>query len=126
MPLFFHPSQYHIHIQALHHRALSGTKYVIEQYDDKVVECINFLVNTEELSREEKTVFVKKARKALGQTALLLSGGGSISMYHAGESRPGRRGVEGFFFFYFRLDGRHKRDVCWNKQAGSIIPSSSY
>jgi len=73
-------------LQALHNRALSGTKLLVEQYDQKVVDCINFLVDCEELSREEKMLFVKKARKALGQTALLLSGGGSISMYHAGKS----------------------------------------
>ena len=81
----------------MHNRALSGTKLLVEQYDQNVVDCINFLVDCEELSREEKMLFVKKARKALGQTALLLSGGGSISMYHAGKSEGEKRagGEEG-------------------------------
>lgn len=70
---------------------MSGTKHLVEQYDQKVVDCIKFLVDCEELSREEKMLFVKKARKALGQTALLLSGGGSISMYHAGKCEEGKR-----------------------------------
>lgn len=66
----------------------------MEQYDQKVVDCIKYLVDCEELSREEKMLFIKKARKALGQTALLLSGGGSISMYHAGKYEGGK-GVRG-------------------------------
>ncbi len=73
--------------RALHLRALSGTKLLVEQYDKKVVECIQFLCDCHELTREEKTIFFKKARRALGQTALLLSGGGSIAMYHAGVVR---------------------------------------
>lgn len=52
-----------------------------------MVECINYLCNCEEISREEKTMFFKKGRRALGQTALMLSGGGAIAMYHAGVIR---------------------------------------
>ena len=59
----------------------------MEEYDQKVVECIQYLCDCEELSREEKLSFFKKARRALGQTALMLSGGGAIAMYHAGVIR---------------------------------------
>lgn len=59
----------------------------MEEYDQKVVECIQYLCDCEELSREEKMTFFKKARRALGQTALMLSGGGAIAMYHAGVIR---------------------------------------
>lgn len=69
----------------LHIRALSGSKLLVERYDKKVVECIKYITECQELTREEKVMFVKKARRALGQTALMLSGGGSISMYHAGK-----------------------------------------
>lgn len=68
----------------------------MEQYDQKVVDCIKYLVDCDELSREEKMHFIKKARKALGQTALLLSGGGSISMYHAGKHER-ENGVRGSY-----------------------------
>lgn len=60
---------------------------LVEEYDAKVVECIQYLCDCEELSREEKHSFFKKARRALGQTALMLSGGGAIAMYHAGVIR---------------------------------------
>lgn len=59
----------------------------MKEYDQKVVECIQYLCDCEDLSREEKMTFFKKARRALGQTALMLSGGGAIAMYHAGVIR---------------------------------------
>ncbi len=59
----------------------------MEEYDRKVVECIQYLCDCEELGRDEKLSFFKKARRALGQTAMMLSGGGAIAMYHAGVMR---------------------------------------
>jgi hypothetical protein len=53
---------------------------VVDDYIKKVVQCLDFLSDCEELSREAKLRFFAKARKSLGKTALMLSGGGAIAM----------------------------------------------
>ena len=59
-------------------------RYVVEAFQCEVERCLEALVNADEdsgaFSLDEKLDFFKKERRSLGQTALCLSGGGSICM----------------------------------------------
>ncbi|ETI33965.1 hypothetical protein L914_18681 [Phytophthora nicotianae] len=70
----------------LHLECKSGTKTVINEYNDAVVQALEALGNAsdEEFPREEKNQFFKHIKQSFGSTALCLSGGGSIAMYHKG------------------------------------------
>ena len=68
----------------LHSRCGVGTKNVVEAFQLEVETCLEALVTEETVSLETKLAFFKKERRSLGQTALCLSGGGSICMYHIG------------------------------------------
>ena len=59
------------------------TKLVVEEFQNEVEACLEALVDSEALSLDEKLAFFKKERRSLGQSALCLSGGGSICMYVA-------------------------------------------
>jgi TAG lipase/steryl ester hydrolase/phospholipase A2/LPA acyltransferase len=67
-----------------------GTKDLIEQYIDSTVEVIQQLVNTDEkalpagLETKDLLEQVVYARQAFGRSALLLSGGATLGMYHIG------------------------------------------
>lgn len=63
-----------------------GTKRVIEEYNDVAVRALEMLGNSsnEEFPHEEKNQFFKHIKQSFGSTALCLSGGGSIAMYHKG------------------------------------------
>uniref|UniRef100_A0A7S2WPK1 PNPLA domain-containing protein n=1 Tax=Rhizochromulina marina TaxID=1034831 RepID=A0A7S2WPK1_9STRA len=76
-----------IHEEDLYERCTSGTKLVIEEFQQEVEACLWALVDSEVLSLEKKLSFFKKERRSLGQSALCLSGGGSICMYHIGVAR---------------------------------------
>lgn len=70
--------------EGLHTHALSGTKHVLEEYLDVVCEGLRYICSSKDLSPADKIAFFRKADLALGQTALGLSGGGSLGMYHMG------------------------------------------
>ena len=59
---------------------------VVEEFQREVEACLFELVDAGDaaLSLDEKLAFFKKERRSLGQSALCLSGGGSICMYHLG------------------------------------------
>lgn len=69
-----------------------GTKYLIDEYMDTIVEALNTVVratpaeNDEdgEASLENKLAFFSETRHAFGRSALMLSGGGGLGMYHCG------------------------------------------
>lgn len=69
-----------------------GTKHVIEDYLDTIVQCMNVILrakgmdeeSNEDLSTDNKLAFFSETRHAFGRSALLLSGGGSLGLYHAG------------------------------------------
>ncbi|CAH0484818.1 unnamed protein product [Peronospora farinosa] len=71
---------------SLHLDCKSGTKSVIKEYNDAVVRALEIIGNSseEEFPREEKIQFFKHIKQSFGSTALCLSGGGSIAMYHKG------------------------------------------
>mmetsp|Transcript_19905 Transcript_19905/g.25971 ORF Transcript_19905/g.25971 Transcript_19905/m.25971 type:complete len:804 (-) Transcript_19905:92-2503(-) len=73
-----------IHAEELHNK--SGTKACVEDFQIEVERCLKALVDADEndMSLQEKLAFFKKERRSLGQSALCLSGGGSICMYHIG------------------------------------------
>lgn len=69
---------------ALHTVALDGTKLLIEEFTDIMGECLRSICDSKSLSPEQKLSFFRNADVSLGQTALGLSGGGSLGMYHMG------------------------------------------
>jgi TAG lipase/steryl ester hydrolase/phospholipase A2/LPA acyltransferase len=71
----------------LHTTALTGTKQLVESYLAEVEACLSFLCEHDTLSLSEKRKFFRKIDQCMGHTAVCLSGGGSIAMYHAGVIR---------------------------------------
>ncbi len=63
-----------------------GTKALIEDYIDEVTKQLNFIcdVDIEGFGIPEKLEFFRNTQKAFGRTALLLSGGGTFGLLHAG------------------------------------------
>ncbi|RLN57571.1 hypothetical protein BBJ28_00018330 [Nothophytophthora sp. Chile5] len=70
----------------LHLECKSGTKTVLNGYNAAVVRVLEILGNAseDEFPRTEKIQFFKHMKQSFGATALCLSGGGSIAMYHKG------------------------------------------
>jgi len=63
-----------------------GTKILIENYNEELLRMLDSICQCPdaELSLEQKLHFFTESRHALGKTALLLSGGASLGMYHFG------------------------------------------
>ncbi|KAI9912473.1 hypothetical protein PsorP6_006140 [Peronosclerospora sorghi] len=65
-----------------------GTKHVIEEYLDTIVESMDVVLRAkgkdDELSIDNKVAFFSETRHAFGRSALMLSGGGAHGFYHAG------------------------------------------
>lgn len=70
----------------LYHRSKLGTKYLIEQYVDEIVESLQHIaqLNKKIISPEEKRDFFHRANLCCGRSALMLSGGGSLGHFHLG------------------------------------------
>eukprot|EP01135_Chromosphaera_perkinsii_P008205 Nk52_evm27s1178 gene=Nk52_evmTU27s1178 len=71
---------------ALYTKCFVGTKTLIEQYIDEVVLQLNMLCDKESpnFGLSKKETFFADTRQAFGRSALLLSGGASLGMYHFG------------------------------------------
>lgn len=61
-----------------------GTKTLINQYNEEVVKCINFISESNSISSKEKRIFFKILDKNFGRTCLVLSGGASFCLNHLG------------------------------------------
>lgn len=61
-------------------KSLCGTKLLIEQYLNKVLECLQFL----DKRKTTPTSFFQRCRLSLGTTALILHGGSLFGLYHLG------------------------------------------
>ena len=63
-----------------------GTKLLIEEYLHEVAICLNYLCDNEfpEFPRDEKVLFFKRTGSSFGRSALLLSGGATLGMFHLG------------------------------------------
>lgn len=70
----------------LHTKCKIGTKVLIEQYVDTVVKALEYICDEEfeDFSPEEKFEFFFETRQAFGRSALCLSGGATLGMYHLG------------------------------------------
>ncbi|MDJ0878750.1 MAG: DUF3336 domain-containing protein, partial [Halieaceae bacterium] len=70
----------------LHEQAKSGTKRLIEDYIDEIVDALKYLAELpeDEISLSEKLDFFYRANHCYGRSALMLSGGGVLGFYHLG------------------------------------------
>lgn len=70
----------------LYRRAKLGTKKLINQYVDQVVEALRMVAKApeNEISFEEKLDFFRRASHCYGRSALALSGGGGLIYFHHG------------------------------------------
>ncbi len=71
---------------SLYIHARTGTKALVEEFYATVTDQITYLSlrSFPTLPLELKYRFLKTARKSMGRTALCLSGGGALAMYHLG------------------------------------------
>jgi NTE family protein len=71
---------------ALYERAAFGTKQLIHDYVDEIVDALETLASpaVEEISFEEKLEFFRRAHHCFGRTALLMSGSGTLLYFHVG------------------------------------------
>ncbi|KAK4157907.1 hypothetical protein C8A00DRAFT_29135 [Chaetomidium leptoderma] len=68
----------------LYSQTYYGTKNLVQNFTDEVERSIKFLVETKQLSTEEKRVMFKGICANHGRTALCLSGGATFAYYHFG------------------------------------------
>ena len=71
---------------ALYEKAKTGTKQIITDYVDEVVDALKYLSSLpeNEISYEEKLDFFDRASHCFGRSALMLSGAGSLGHFHTG------------------------------------------
>jgi NTE family protein len=70
----------------LYRHAHIGTKQLVNEYLDEVCDALNRLCDTEieSLPPEKKRIFLKRTARSFGRSALLLSGGASLGLFHLG------------------------------------------
>ena len=61
------------------------TKKVIDEYLESVCDALKEVASCESIKTDEKAAFFSRLKRTVGVTALSLSGGGSITMYHGGH-----------------------------------------
>ncbi len=74
---------------ALYLQARSGTKKLINSYIDEVCATLTLLCDSDvkALPPMRKRIFLKRAARSFGRSALLLSGGASLGLFHMGVIR---------------------------------------
>jgi predicted acylesterase/phospholipase RssA len=74
---------------ALYQRARTGTKKLVTDYIGEVCAALNLLCDSEveNLPPMRKRIFLKRAARSFGRSALLLSGGASLGLFHIGVLR---------------------------------------
>jgi len=68
----------------LYSRVNFGTKNIIHEYITTVVQLLTFIRDDNHIPLKEKFNFFWETRQAFGRSALLLSGGASLGLYHLG------------------------------------------
>eukprot|EP00276_Gloeochaete_wittrockiana_P017150 CAMPEP_0184338866 /NCGR_PEP_ID=MMETSP1089-20130417/7481_1 /TAXON_ID=38269 ORGANISM="Gloeochaete wittrockiana, Strain SAG46.84" /NCGR_SAMPLE_ID=MMETSP1089 /ASSEMBLY_ACC=CAM_ASM_000445 /LENGTH=1055 /DNA_ID=CAMNT_0026665711 /DNA_START=214 /DNA_END=3378 /DNA_ORIENTATION=- len=68
----------------LHSYTHTGTKYLIDDYVSEMVRALEYVCETPVLPLHKRIEFFNETRHHYGRTALLLSGGASLAMYHFG------------------------------------------
>ena len=73
----------------LYQHARSGTKHLIEEYVNKIVECLHYInsVPSDSISEQDKWEFFERADHCYGSSALMLSGGALMGWYHYGVTK---------------------------------------
>jgi len=63
-----------------------GTKRLIEEYIEEAVRCMDYICvgDFADFSADEKILFFKRTGTSFGRSALLLSGGATLGMFHLG------------------------------------------
>jgi predicted acylesterase/phospholipase RssA len=63
-----------------------GTKRLVEEYIEEVVRCLDYVCvgDFADFSADEKILFFKRCGTSFGRSALLLSGGATLGMFHLG------------------------------------------
>jgi len=71
---------------ALFRQARSGTKLLIDEYVDEVCDALNWLCDAEQdgFSFSDKYKFFRRTGQSFGRSALLLSGGATMGLFHIG------------------------------------------
>lgn len=71
---------------ALYARSLLGTKFLIEDYLDEVAASLDFICDNdfEDIGLEDKLKFFRETSLSYGRSALMLSGGATMGMFHVG------------------------------------------
>jgi len=66
--------------------ARAGTKRLIEEYVDEAARCLDYICvgDFPDFSDDEKVLFFKRTGASFGRSALLLSGGATLGMFHLG------------------------------------------
>lgn len=85
-----HRSFAHINNDVLYSHCRIGTKLLIDEFKKEVCEILFEIADHDDYEKFpslERINFFKLARHSLGTTALCLSGGGALSMYHMGVVR---------------------------------------
>lgn len=73
----------------LYQQSRVGTKKLIENYLNEVTTALNYLCDTnfKEFGLKEKLDFFETTGEAFGQSALMLSGGAALGLFHIGVAR---------------------------------------
>lgn len=71
---------------ALYAGARAGTKQLVEEYVEEVARCLDFICagDFRDFPLPEKILFFKRTGTVFGRSALMLSGGGTLGMFHLG------------------------------------------
>lgn len=72
---------------SLYNLAKFGTKHLIEEYVDEIVDALEHISNlpdSSEITKADKVDFFERASLCFGRSALMLSGAGSLGHYHRG------------------------------------------
>lgn len=78
--------QFGMQQQGLFNRAIGGTKVIVEEYHQLLINSLNYICDHSdpEVPSDAKLAFFNETRHAYGRTALLLSGGAALGGYHLG------------------------------------------
>ncbi len=72
--------------ERLHQKAQFGTKKLIQEYIDALVNSLNYLASdtVDDISFDEKLDFFRRAQHCYGRSAFLMSGSGAFLFFHLG------------------------------------------
>lgn len=73
--------------EQLYCRSYYGTKILIDEFVNEVIQSLDFIAESKILTVDEKLGFLKNASRTYGKTALCLSGGAAMGYYSIGVSK---------------------------------------